>query len=145
MDQNFENASQNRESAVDNAPSESSDGQAEQLITEPSAESFAAPENPLDNQNEQTEQNQNQEQQIQAEIPQNNKGGQTSAESISSLPQEEQIQKLLSLAFEKGVDKAVAIAKEMNNPALQDGFHDAIMDNPELKAQLEAMGKIEKL
>lgn len=70
---------------------------------------------------------------------------QAHVEAIAPLPQEEQIQKLLLLASEKGVDKAVAVAKKLDNPFLQDAFHDIIMDNPEFKAQLEASGKLEKL
>lgn len=132
MDQNFENVPVGREGAEN--PIEQP---VELSPAEPAAEAPAEsqPSEPIE------------EFPIQQTAPQADDQAeiQAHAESIAPLPQEEQIQKLLLLASEKGVDKAVAVAKKLDNPALQDAFHDMIMDNPEFKAQLEASGKMEKL
>lgn len=66
-------------------------------------------------------------------------------QEIIPLPQERQIEKLLSIIAEKGIDKAAAVAKRLDDPFVQDSFHDIIMNNPDFKAQLEDAGKIEKM
>ena len=49
------------------------------------------------------------------------------ADEISQFPQEEQVRALVSLVFEKGLDKAVSVAKKIDNPALLDEFHDILV------------------
>ena len=66
-------------------------------------------------------------------------------EHLTPLPKEEQLWQLKLIARDKGLEKAIAIAKKLNDPWLEDKFHDDLMDDPELRAQLEAMGKLEKL
>jgi len=69
----------------------------------------------------------------------------TNAEPSRELTEEEtKLRELLAIAVKDGVDKAVAVAKELD-PRIQDMFHDTLMDYPELKAQLEASGKMERL
>ena len=59
-------------------------------------------------------------------------------------PEDAKLQELFDIAVEKGVDKAVAAAKELD-PRIQEMFHDALANNPEWLAQLEASGKFEKI
>ena len=66
-------------------------------------------------------------------------------ERIAPLPKEEQLWQLKLIARDISLEKAIAIAKKLNDPWLEDKFHDDLMDDPELRAQLEAMGKLEKL
>lgn len=137
MDQNFENVPVKKEGVDNSVEQQQMEQSAELAPSEPSSEipSESRPAEPAE------------EFPIQQTAPQADDQAeiQAHAESIAPLPQEEQVQKLLLLASEKGVDKAVAVAKKLDNPALQDAFHDMIMDNPEFKAQLEASGKMEKL
>ena len=137
VDQNFENVPVKKESVESQAEQPVIDQPAELSPAEPSAET-PYESRPMEPAEEFPVQQTSPQADDQAEI-------QAHAESIAPLPQEEQVQKLLLLASEKGVDKAVAVAKKLDNPALQDAFHDMIMDNPEFKAQLEASGKLEKL
>ena len=137
MDQNFENVPVKKEGVESRAEQPQVEQPAELAPSEPSAE-IPSESSPVDPAEEFPIQQTAPQADDQAEI-------QAHAESIAPLPQEEQVQKLLLLASEKGVDKAVAVAKKLDNPALQDTFHDMIMDNPEFKAQLEASGKLEKL
>ena len=67
------------------------------------------------------------------------------AGEVAQLPESDKLTHLKSVALKDGVVKAVRIAKKMNDPQLLDELHDAIQDDPELKAQLEATGKIERL
>ncbi|MBI4118822.1 MAG: hypothetical protein HY452_00995 [Parcubacteria group bacterium] len=67
------------------------------------------------------------------------------ANELTPLPQEDKLDRLKSVALRQGLEKAVKIAKKMNDPRLLDELHDAIKDDPNLKTQLEAMGKLEKL
>lgn len=64
---------------------------------------------------------------------------------IADLAEPDKLTHLKSVALKHGVAKAVKVAQKINNPWLLDKFHDMIMDDPELKKQLEATGKIEKL
>lgn len=66
-------------------------------------------------------------------------------EHIAPLPQEEQLRQLKQIAREQSLEKAISIAKKLDNPWLEDKFHDDLRDDPELRSQLEAMGKLEKL
>jgi hypothetical protein len=50
------------------------------------------------------------------------------AGEISQFSPEEQVQFLVSLVFEKGLEKAVSVAKKINNPALLDEFHDILVN-----------------
>lgn len=70
---------------------------------------------------------------------------QRQAGEVANLAEPDKLASLKSVALKHGVAKAVRIAQKMNDPRLLDELHDVIMDNPELKKQLEAMGKIEKL
>lgn len=70
---------------------------------------------------------------------------QRQAGEIADLAEPDKLANLKSVALKHGVAKAVKIAQKMKDPRLLDELHDVIMDDPELKKQLEAMGKIEKL
>lgn len=70
---------------------------------------------------------------------------QSHANEIIPLPEEQKLSELKRVAKEKSVEKAVAVVKKMNDPWLEDKFHDDLMDDPELRAQLENLGKLEKL
>ncbi len=47
---------------------------------------------------------------------------------IKRFPASQQVGVLVSLAFEKGIEKAITIAKGLNNPAILDEFHDILID-----------------
>ena len=70
---------------------------------------------------------------------------QTQAEQIAPLAEEDKLVKLKVIARDHSLEKAIGLVKKMNDPWLEDKFHDDLMDDPEWRAQLEAMGKIEKL
>jgi hypothetical protein len=50
------------------------------------------------------------------------------AGEIKKFPIERQVEALVSLVFEKGLSRAVSVAKQMKNPAILDGLHDALVD-----------------
>ncbi|MBI2041657.1 MAG: hypothetical protein HYT20_01380 [Candidatus Nealsonbacteria bacterium] len=50
------------------------------------------------------------------------------AKEIKKFPASQQVGALVSLVFEKGLDAAVSVAKELNNPAILDEFHDILAD-----------------
>jgi len=50
------------------------------------------------------------------------------ADEIVEFPLDQQVGALISLAFDKGVKKAVSIARKINNPAVLDEFHSALID-----------------
>jgi hypothetical protein len=50
------------------------------------------------------------------------------ADEISQFSPEEQVHSLVSLVFEKGLEKAVSVAKKIDNPALLDEFHDTLVN-----------------
>jgi len=50
------------------------------------------------------------------------------ATEIKKFPLNQQVGALISLVFEKGIEKAVSIAKGMDNPAILDEFHDILVD-----------------
>lgn len=66
-------------------------------------------------------------------------------EHIAPLPEEEKLWQLKLIARDQNLLKAIEVAKKLDDPWLEDKFHDDLMDDPELRAQLEALGKIEKL
>lgn len=55
----------------------------------------------------------------------------------------EQIQGLVDIAFQKGLDHAIEVAGKLNNPHLLDEFHDILID--ELYNKLVERGKLKKL
>lgn len=50
------------------------------------------------------------------------------AKEIEKFSKPEQIGALISLVFEKGLKYAVGVAKNLNNPAILDEFHDTLVD-----------------
>lgn len=54
-----------------------------------------------------------------------------------------QIQGLVDIAFQKGLDRAIEVAKKMNNPHLLDEFHDTLVDK--LYNDLVQRGKLKNL
>jgi len=50
------------------------------------------------------------------------------ADEIVGFSPEQQVEALVSLVFEKGLEKAVSVAKKINNPAILDQFHDTLVD-----------------
>ena len=50
------------------------------------------------------------------------------AKEIKKFPASQQVGALVSLVFEKGLDAAVSVARELNNPAILDEFHDILAD-----------------
>lgn len=67
------------------------------------------------------------------------------AQRLAPLPEEEKLWQLKLIARDKSLEKAVEVVKKMDDPWLEDKFHDDLMDDPEWRQQLEALGKIEKL
>lgn len=74
-----------------------------------------------------------------------NESVQAHADRLTPLPEEEKLWQLKLIARDKSLEKAIAVLKKMNDPWLEDKFHDDLMDDPEWRAQLDALGKIEKL
>ena len=62
---------------------------------------------------------------------------------ISSLDKEDQVKTLCNLAFQKGLDFAINVAKSLNNPYVLDEFHDRLVD--EFYQRLIEEGKLEKI
>lgn len=50
------------------------------------------------------------------------------AKEIKKFPEKQQVNALISLVFEKGLKKAVSIARSIDNPAVLDEFHDVLVD-----------------
>jgi len=50
------------------------------------------------------------------------------AEEIKKFPSNQQVGALISLVFEKGLREAVSVARNLNNPAILDEFHDILVD-----------------
>ena len=61
------------------------------------------------------------------------------------MPEEEKVEQLKEVAKKSSLEKAIRMVKSMNNPQLEDAFHDELMDDLDLRAKLEELGKIEKL
>ncbi len=49
-------------------------------------------------------------------------------EEIKKFPASQQVGALISLVFEKGLNRAISIAKNIDNPAILDEFHDTLVD-----------------
>jgi chromosome segregation ATPase len=50
------------------------------------------------------------------------------AKEIKKFPPSQQIGALVSLVFEKGLGEAISVAKDIDNPAIMDEFHDILVD-----------------
>lgn len=50
------------------------------------------------------------------------------ADEISKFPANQQVGVLISLVFEKGLEEAISVARQLNNPAILDEFHDILAD-----------------
>ncbi len=50
------------------------------------------------------------------------------AEEIEELEPDQQVGALISLVFEKGLPKAISVARNLENPAILDEFHDILVD-----------------
>jgi len=50
------------------------------------------------------------------------------AKEIKKFPPSEQVEALVFLVFEKGLKEAIAVAKNLDNPAILDEFHDTLID-----------------
>jgi len=50
------------------------------------------------------------------------------ADEINPLPANQQVGALVSLVFEKGLGKAISVARQLDNPAILDEFHDILAD-----------------
>lgn len=50
------------------------------------------------------------------------------AKEIEKLPPSQQVGTLISLVFEKGLPRAISVARALNNPAILDEFHDTLVD-----------------
>lgn len=51
------------------------------------------------------------------------------AEEIAKFEPDQQVGSLISLVFEKGLSEAVSVARALDNPAILDEFHDALVDH----------------
>ncbi len=47
---------------------------------------------------------------------------------ISSFPRSQQVGSLISLVFDKGLPEAISVARDLDNPAVLDEFHDTLVD-----------------
>lgn len=47
---------------------------------------------------------------------------------IKKFPSTQQVGALVSLVFDKGLKEAISVAKDLNNPAVLDEFHDILID-----------------
>jgi len=47
---------------------------------------------------------------------------------IKKFPPSQQVGALVSLVFEKGLPEAISVARDLNNPAILDEFHDILAD-----------------
>lgn len=50
------------------------------------------------------------------------------ADEIKKFPSNQQVGALVALVFEKSLDEAISVAKQLNNPAILDEFHDILTD-----------------
>jgi len=63
--------------------------------------------------------------------------------SLKSLDKQSQIKSLCYLAFKKGLDFAVEVARGLNDPYVLDEFHDTLLD--ELRKELVEKGKLKQM
>jgi len=66
-----------------------------------------------------------------------------SVQQMSEEPKERQIKLLIDLVFEKGISRAVEVAKRLESPYLLDEFHDTLVD--ELYNKLIEEDKLDKV
>ncbi|MDP3799842.1 MAG: hypothetical protein Q8Q90_00255 [bacterium] len=64
---------------------------------------------------------------------------------VAHLPQEEKLVHLKEVAQRSSLEKAIRMVKSMDDPWLEDKFHDELIDDPDFRVKLEELGKIEKL
>ena len=50
------------------------------------------------------------------------------AKEIKKFPASQQVGALISLVFEKGLENTISVARQLNNPAILDEFHDLLVD-----------------
>lgn len=50
------------------------------------------------------------------------------AQEINKFPANQQVGVLVSLVFEKSLEEAIAVARQLDNPAILDEFHDILAD-----------------
>lgn len=50
------------------------------------------------------------------------------ADEIKKFPASQQVGALISLVFEKSLEEAILVAKQLDNPAILDEFHDILAD-----------------
>lgn len=50
------------------------------------------------------------------------------AQEISGFEPNQQVGALVSLVFQKGLTQAISVAREIDNPAILDEFHDTLVD-----------------
>lgn len=50
------------------------------------------------------------------------------AKEIKKFPASQQVGALVALVFEKGLEEANSVARQLNNPAILDEFHDILVD-----------------
>lgn len=70
---------------------------------------------------------------------------QEETDKIASLTEGDKLFHLKEVAQKNSLEKAIHMVKKMNDPWLEDKFHDELMDDPEWRRLLETLGKIEKL
>ncbi|HHE76909.1 MAG TPA: hypothetical protein ENL27_02930 [Candidatus Parcubacteria bacterium] len=51
------------------------------------------------------------------------------AKEVGKLEPDQQVGALISLVFEKGLPEAISVAKNLDNPAILDEFHDTLVDH----------------
>lgn len=67
----------------------------------------------------------------------------TAADEYKGLEKNQQLKNLVDLAFQKGINYAADVAKEMDNAYLMDEFHDTLVDK--LHKELVEKGKLEEI
>lgn len=65
------------------------------------------------------------------------------AHKISRLEKNQQLKSLVDLAFQKGINYATEVVRNLDNPYLMDEFHDILVD--ELHKELVERGKLEEI
>ncbi len=65
------------------------------------------------------------------------------ADKFKGLEKNQQLKNLVDLAFQKGIDYAAEVAREMDSAYLMDEFHDTLVD--QLHKELVERGKLEEI
>lgn len=50
------------------------------------------------------------------------------ADEVKKFPPNQQVGALVALVFEKGLEEAISVARQLDNPAILDEFHDILAD-----------------